>query len=56
MLETDTLDFVLAAILSTYVGKELHPIAFYSQVFNPTEQNYDIYDKELLAIFKAFKK
>jgi len=56
MLEIDTSDFALAAILSTYVGKELHPIAFYSQVFNPTEQNYNIYDKELLIIFEAFKK
>ena len=56
VLETDTSDSTLAAILSTYIGKELHPIAFYSRAFNTTEQNYDIHDKELLAIFEAFKK
>jgi len=56
VLETDALDFVLAAILLIYVGKELHPIAFYSWVFNLTKQNYDIHNKELLTIFKLFKK
>ena len=56
VLETDASDSALAAILSTYIGKELHPIAFHSRAFNTTEQNYDIHDKELLAIFEAFKK
>jgi len=35
---------------------DIHPVAFYSHTFNATESNYDICDKELLAIFKAFKK
>ena len=56
ILETDTSDLALAAILFTYVNGELHPIAFYSWVLNTTELNYDIHSKELLAIFKAFKK
>ena len=34
---------------------EIHPIAFYSQTFSTLELNYDVYDKELLAIFEAFK-
>jgi len=55
-LETDISYFTLTAILSTYVGKKLYPITFYSWVSNPTEQNYNIYDKKLLAIFEAFKK
>ena len=31
----------------------LHPIAFYSATFTPTERNYDIYNRELLAVMKA---
>ena len=34
---------------------EIHPIAFYSQTFSTLELNYDVHDKELLAIFEAFK-
>src|SRR6202012_2478072 len=34
----------------------LHPVAFFSRSMNPAELNYDIYDKELLAIFAAFKE
>jgi RNase H-like domain found in reverse transcriptase len=33
----------------------LHPIAYYSALFIAAEQNYDIYEQELLAIVKAFK-
>jgi RNase H-like domain found in reverse transcriptase/Integrase zinc binding domain len=31
----------------------LHPIAYYSATFTKTERNYDIYERELLAIIKA---
>jgi hypothetical protein len=30
-----------------------HPIAYYSAMFTQTEQNYDIYERELLAIMKS---
>jgi RNase H-like domain found in reverse transcriptase len=33
----------------------LHPIAYYSASFIAAEQNYDIYERELLAVVKAFK-
>ena len=33
--------------------RKLHPIAYYSATFTPTERNYDIYDRELLAVHKA---
>jgi len=56
VLKTDVSDLALAMILSTYVEGELHPIAYYSRALNTTELNYDIHDKELLAIVKAFKK
>jgi len=32
---------------------KLHPVAYYSATFTKTECNYDIYDRELLAIMKA---
>jgi hypothetical protein len=31
----------------------LHPVAYYSATFTETEHNYDIYERELLAIIKA---
>ena len=34
---------------------KLHPIVYYSATFTPTERNYDIHDRELLAIYKAIK-
>ena len=55
-METDTLDYALTAILSIVNEEnEVHPVAFHSCTFTAAELNYDTYDKELLAIFKAFK-
>src|SRR5712675_1224823 len=33
----------------------LHPIAYYSATFTPTERNYDIYERELLAVIKELQ-
>ena len=46
----------IAAILSIIINDELHPIAFLSHTFTSTELNYNVHDKELLAILEAFKK
>ena len=55
-IETDASDYALAAVLSiTNPNGELHPIAFHSQTFSAPELNHDVHDKELLAIFEAFK-
>ena len=57
IVETDTSDYTLAAILSAYdMEGALHPIAFHSHTFTGPELNYDMHDKELSAIFKAFKR
>ena len=32
-----------------------HPIAYYSATFTPTERNYNIYERELLAVLKALE-
>ncbi|KAJ3560359.1 hypothetical protein NP233_g10892 [Leucocoprinus birnbaumii] len=56
IVETDASDYALAAILSIITDdNEVHPIAFHSRTFNSAESNYDTHDKELLAIFEAFR-
>ena len=35
---------------------DLHPCAYYSMTFAPAEQNYDIYDYELLMVIWALKE
>ena len=57
VIETDGSDYAIAAILSqiTPSDNDLHPVAFHSRTMVPAELKYEIYDKELLAIHKAFK-
>ena len=56
MIETDTSDFALGAVLAQRDDKNrLHPVAFHSRKFQPMEINYEIHDKELLAVVDAFK-
>jgi len=56
IMETDASDYALAAILSIMTkDNKIHPVAFHSRTFSAPELNYDVYDKELLAIFEAFK-
>ena len=55
-METDALDYALTAILSIINEEnEVHPVTFHSYTFTIIELNYDIHNKELLAIFEAFK-
>jgi len=54
VVETDASDYALDCILSQFHGKRLHPVAFHSCKLSPAERNYDIHDKELLAIVVAF--
>jgi hypothetical protein len=56
ILETDASDVAIAAILSQVdEDNDLHPVAFHSRKMTPAELNYEIHDKELLAIIDAFK-
>jgi RNase H-like domain found in reverse transcriptase len=61
-LLTDTSAYGVGAILSQEGGSstlkpnqklKLHPVAYYLATFTHTECNYDIYERELLAIIKA---
>jgi hypothetical protein len=56
-VETDAADSVVAAVLSQLCEDEQwHLVVFYSATIVLAERNYDIYDKEILAIIKALKE
>jgi hypothetical protein len=52
-LETDACDGAVGAVLSQEDKGRWHPIAFMSKKFTDTELNYQIHDKELMAIVLA---
>jgi RNase H-like domain found in reverse transcriptase len=53
---TNASDFALGAVLEQPDAlNRWHPVAFYSKSMLPAEQNYDIHDKELLAIIRALE-
>ena len=55
-METDASDYVSAGVQSQYGEDDiLHPVAFFSTKHSPAECNYEIYDKELMAIVRAFE-
>jgi RNase H-like domain found in reverse transcriptase len=55
-VEPDASDYALGAILSLFNDEGvLHLVAFHSRTFTGAELNYDLHDKELLAIFEAFQ-
>lgn len=54
-VETDASDFALSGIISQKSDDgKLHPVAFHSRKLTPAEMNYEIHDKELLAIVDCF--
>jgi hypothetical protein len=56
IVETDAVDFILGSILSqTAEDKKLQLNAFHSRKFSLAEINYEIHNKELLAIVDCFK-
>ena len=57
VVETDSSDEVTGGVLSQKDDDGiLRPVAYLSSRLSPTECNYDIYDKELLAITRAFEE
>lgn len=57
ILETDSSDYVSSGVLSQRDDEGvLHPIAFYSKKLTATECNYEIYDKELMAIVRCLEE
>ena len=56
ILETDASDYTIKNILEQKINRKFHPVIFYSRKFTDVELNYEIYNKELLAIVATFKK
>jgi len=55
-VETNVSNYTLITIFFIVNEEnEVHPVAFYSPTFTVVELNYDTHNKELLAIFEAFK-
>ncbi len=53
MVEADASEGAVGAVLSQKQNGKWHPVAFMSKSLSTTERNYEIYDKELLAIMLA---
>ena len=57
ILKTDASDQALGSCLSQSDAEgQLHPDAYRSRKFSGPELNYDVHDKELLAIVDAFEE
>ena len=52
-VEADASDYAAGAVLSQKQEGKWHPIAYMSKAFSDVEHNYEIYDKEMLAIMLA---
>lgn len=56
VVEVDASDSGVGAVLSQQADGKLHPCAFYSRRLSPAERNYDIGDRELLAVKLALEE
>ncbi|KAI0996873.1 hypothetical protein K3495_g11312 [Podosphaera aphanis] len=57
VLETDASGWATGGcLLQSQPGGQLRPIAYYSKKLTPAECNYDIHDKELLAIIRCLNE
>jgi RNase H-like domain found in reverse transcriptase/Reverse transcriptase (RNA-dependent DNA polymerase)/Integrase zinc binding domain/Chromo (CHRromatin Organisation MOdifier) domain len=57
ILETDASDYAIGACLGQHDDQgQTRPVAYYSRKLTSPERNYDVHDKELLAIVEAFKQ
>jgi len=57
VVEADASGWAVGGCLSQYDEEgRLRPVAYFSQRMSPAECNYQIHDKELLAIIKALKQ
>ena len=56
-MEADALGGAIGAVVSQVAADDgrLHPIAFFSRGLNPAQRNYEVYDKEMLAIVDSLE-
>jgi len=57
-IEADSSDFATGAVLSQVCPTDgkWHLVAFFSKSLSPVERNYEIHDKEMLAIIRALQE
>src|SRR6266581_4940816 len=57
-IEADSSDFATGAVLSQVspADEKWHPVAFFSKSLSPVERNYEIHDKEMLAIIRSLQE
>ena len=57
-IEADSSDFATGAVLSQQSPDDdkWHPVAFYSKSLNDVQRNYEIHDKEMLAVVRALEE
>jgi len=57
-VEADSSDFATGVVLSqqSIMDRKWHPVAFYSKSLSSVEWNYEIHDKEILAIIHMLEE
>ena len=55
-VEMDTSGYAIGGVLSQEQDGKWRPMSFLSRTMQAVEQNYEIYDKELLAMVEALAK
>jgi hypothetical protein len=55
VLRTDASDFALGAVLMQEHEGCLHPVAYHSRKFTPSERRYDAYAREMPAVIDSLK-
>jgi hypothetical protein len=55
-VEVDASNYAIGAVLMQQDGKKVaHPVAFFSKTMNEAQRNYDVYNRELLALLEMFR-
>jgi len=54
MLETNTLDSVIASVFLEATGRRIVPFVYYLKTIIDAKLNYPIHNKEMLAIISSF--
>jgi hypothetical protein len=55
-IKVDASNYAIGAVLMQKGDKNiLHPVAFFSKTMNDTQRNYDVYNRELLALVETFR-
>jgi len=54
-MEVDVSDYVMEGVLSIEEEGKWKPVTFLSKLLNEMERNYEIHDKEMLAIIRGLE-